>query len=167
MNRFVKMGLAAALMVSASTAVLAQDAGADAGIGVDAGTDLQVKPGKVGAGANAGLDTTITGSIDSHGALVSRMQTGTAADLSAFASSDADVNCVLVSTLQGDANSDAQAVANAAAGNVDFQSSLTSDASILTKLQTECGIADLQAAQIVWAETGADGSYTFYIDDAA
>jgi hypothetical protein len=167
MNRFVKMGLAAALMISASTAVLAQDAGVDAGVGVDAGTNLQVKPGKAGAGAKVGLDTTITGSIDSHGSLVSRMQTGTAADLSAFASSDADVNCVMVSSLRGDANNNARAVANAAAGNVDFQSSLTSDASILTKIQTECGISDLQAAQIVWAEIGADGSYTFYIDDAA
>ena len=158
MNTIAKLGLAAALLLGGTAIVNAEDAAAP----------------KLGAkaGANAAVDATTTGSIGkNYGSLISSLQSGAAVDLSAFNES-ATVNCVGVSSLQGDANNNAAALDNAISKN---QSNVTSlhagieaNAALMTKLETSCaGIAGFDVDKVLSVESGADGSWTFYVDDRA
>ena len=169
MKNFSKLGLAAVLALGVSGAALAQDAGvgldADVGVNADASTDI----GNAGAGADLGIDTMATGSIKNHGNLVSSMQTTSDFDLSAYGA-DTTVNCVAVSTLQGNANGNAQAVGNAATGNdaiMSLHTDIQANADLLADLQASCQVAEFDVNDIVFVETGADGSLTFYYDDTA
>lgn len=167
MKNFSKLGLAAVLALGVSGAAIAQDAdiGLDADVGIEAGANSDLG----NAGANVGVDAMATGSITNHGNLVSSMQTTSDFDLSAY-SADTTVNCVAVSTLQGDAQGNAQAVGNAAMGNdaiMSLHSDIEANADLLAKLEASCQVAEFDVNEIVFVETGADGSLTFYYDDSA
>jgi hypothetical protein len=171
MKQIVKLGLAAALAFGASTAVLAQatvDYGGDAS--GKAATDIKVKPNNMGANAAGSVDATTTGSVNTnYGQLISNLQTSGDVDVSGLASAS-DVNCVMVSSLKGDANGNAQALDNALSKNQSNIASLQGkfDASLLSKVETSCDVADVtgfSAKNIIGVETGADGAYTLYIDD--
>jgi hypothetical protein len=157
MHTIAKLGLAAALLVGGATVTIAEDAAAGAKAGVKAGT---------------AVDATTTGSVgtQNYGSLISSLQAGTTADLTAFNESST-VSCVGVSSLQG--GGDAAALDNALTQNeanvTSLRSSIEGNAELMTKLETTCAasIPDFTVQDIISVETGADGAFTFYVDDRA
>lgn len=137
---------------------MAQDAGIDAGADAGLGADVEV-----------GVDPMATGSISTHGNLVSSIQTSSDLDVSAY-NDQTTVNCVAISSLQGNAQGNAQAIGNATTGNAaiaTLRGDIEANAELMTELEASCNVAEFDVQDIVFVETGADGSLTFYYDDAA
>jgi hypothetical protein len=158
MNSLSKFGLAAVLALGVSGAAMAQDAQIDAGAGAGAGADIAVD-----------VDPMATGSISSHGNLVSSIQTTSEFDLSAY-SDTATVSCIKVSTLQGDAQGNAQAVGNATMDNdaiATLRTDIQGNSELMTKLEASCAVAEFDVNDVVFFETGANGELVFYYDDRA
>lgn len=157
MHTIAKLGLAAALLIGGANATIAQDAGAEAG-----------------AEAGAAVDPGTTGSIGqpTYDSLITSLQAGTAPDLTTFTASST-VNCVGISSLQGDATADPAALDTALTDNQDAMTSLRSsiegNADLMTSLETTCAasIPEFDVQNIVAVEAGADGAFTFYVDDRA
>jgi len=175
MKNLTKLGLAAVLALGTSSFAMAQDAGVSVDAGAGAATDLQVKPGKVGAGASGnanadlGIDAMTTGSIGNHGNLVSSIQTTQSFDVSAY-SDGTEIGCVKTSSLQGNAQGEAQAIGNAAAGNsalADLRADIEANANLMTALEAQCDVAEFDLNDVVFVETGADGNLVFYYHDSA
>jgi hypothetical protein len=116
--------------------------------------------------ATPSTDAMTTGSIGTYGSLISSFEAGKMADLTKFTPTST-VNCVKVSTLQGDASADA----------TKLDAALTTNAAQVTSLKTAVsGNADLKAKleasacpmdQVIAVVTETDGSFTVYIDDRA
>lgn len=175
MHTIAKLGLAAALLVGGANAAIAQ---VDVDAGVSAGATAGASTGGVDATGNAGtsVDATTTGSIGSsdrnYGSVISSMQSDTSADLTAF-NENSTVNCVAVSSLQGNAGGNAQALDNAISQNQDslasLRTSIQGNADLMAELETTCAasIDDFSIEDVVAVEANADGSFIFYVDDRA
>lgn len=172
MNYLSKLGIAAIVALGTSGLAMAQ-VQVDAGAG--AATDLKVKPAQIGAnaGGNAnasmGVDAMTTGSINNHGNLVSNIQTTQSFDVSSY-SDGMQISCVKTSTLQGDAQGNAQAIGNAAAGNTalaTLRADIEANAGLKSSLEAQCGVAEFDLDSVVFVETGADGHLVFYYNDSA
>lgn len=128
-----------------------------------------------GADAGAGVDTTTTGSIgtENYGSLISSLQSDASVDLAAFNESST-VNCVAVSSLQGNAAGNAEALDNALMENQDkltsLHSSIQANADLMTELESSCTTAqieDLNVEDVVAVKSDTAGEFTFFIDDRA
>ena len=166
MNTIAKLGLAAALVLGGTGFALAQDAAAGAKAGMKAGVGDA-------AAASTSVDATATGSVGNYGSVISGLQSSNTVDLTAF-NDQSTVNCVGVSTLQGDASNNAQALDNAISKNQDkltsLRTSVSSNTELMTKLEASCTTAQIEGftpEDIVSVQSGADGTFTFYIDDRA
>lgn len=166
MNKLITLGVAAALALSTSGAVFAEDvkAGAKAGAGAAVGMDA----------GGAALDATTTASVGAnanYGSLISGIQSGAKVDLSTYAQGSTQLTCVKVSSLQGEANANAQALANARTKNqqaiADLQSDVEASGVLWSDIQAECGIADLSIEDVLSVQTDASGAFIVYVDDAA
>lgn len=177
MHTIAKFGLAAALLVGGANAAIAQvdvDAGVDAGAkaGASAGTGGVDASGKAGTSVDASTTGSIGSSDRNYGSVISSMQSDTSADLTAFNESTT-VNCVAVSSLQGNAGGNAQALDNAISQNQDnlasLRTSIQGNADLMAELETTCAasIDDFSIEDVVAVETNADGSFIFYVDDRA
>lgn len=179
MHTIAKLGLAAALLVGGANAAIAQvdvDAGVDAEVdaGASAGTSGTDTSGS--ADTDTSVDTTTTGSIGSSdrsfSSVVSSLESDTSTSLTAF-SEGSTVNCVAISTLQGDATADAQALDAALTANQDklmsLRTGIESNTALMTELETTCAAAidDFSVEDVIAVETGTDGSFIFYVDDRA
>jgi hypothetical protein len=168
MHTIAKLGLAAALLVGGANAAIAQDADVDAG--VDAGASAGAN------GSDTSVDASTTGSIGAsdrnYGSVISSVQSETSADLTAFNESS-NVNCVAVSSLQGDATANAQALDTALTQNQDnlmsLRTSIENNIGLMNELETTCAasIDDFSVENVIAVETAADGSFIFYVDDRA
>jgi hypothetical protein len=162
---FAKIGLAAALVLGSTGFALAEDAAAAGKVGAKAGVG--------DAAAATSVDATATGSVGNYGSVISSMQSSATADLTAF-NDQSTVNCVGISSLQADATNDAAALDSAISANQDslmsFRSSLQSNTALWTKLESSCTTAQIEGLtpeKILSVQTGADGTFTFYVDDRA
>lgn len=143
MNTFVKLGLAAVLVVGGATATIAQN-----------------------AAAGAKVDTTTTGSIGNFGQLISTLQTDTMADLSGW-SDTATTNFVTVSSLLPGQGADPQALENALSKNQQKMAELHASIEANAALKAKIEAAGYTVNDVIAVETTADGSFTFYVDDRA
>lgn len=143
MNTFVKLGLAAVLLIGGATATIAQD-----------------------AAAGASVDATTTGSIGNFGQLISRLQTGATVDLSGW-SDTATTNFVTVSSLLPGQGADPQALDNALTKNQEMMTELHASIEANAALKAKIEAAGYTVGDVVAVETAADGSFTFYVDDRA
>jgi hypothetical protein len=151
MNSLSKFGLAAVIALGMGGAAISQDAAVDAEVDV-------------------GVDLTTTGSINNHGNLVSSIQTTSSFDLGSYSSGATTVNCIKVSTLQGNAQGNAQAVGNAVAGNpaiATLHTDIQGNAELVADVEAACSVAQFDVNDIVFVEMGADGSLIVYYDDIA
>lgn len=171
MNSLSKLGLAAVLALGTCGVAISQDAGAGAGadadldVGVDAGENMGID-----AAGDMGLDLMTTGSINDRGGLVSSIETASQFDLSTAYTADATVNCVKVSALDAGAQADAQAIGSAAAGNAaigTLRTDIQANTDLVADLEAACQVSEFDAQDIVFFETGTDGSLVFYYDDSA
>ena len=164
MNKFA-IGLAAVLMLGTASAASAVDV--KAGAQVDAGAAVSTDA------AGAAADATTTGSVNAnanYGQLISGLNSNQEVDLSAFNDSST-LNCVTVSSLQGNSDNGASLDSAMTAGEAKkatLQGNIQSNTALWSKIQASCtGIADLALEDVLWIETGADGAFTVYIDDRA
>lgn len=165
MNRLIKLGLAAAFMVGGASYAIAQDAApaepapmAPAAPGAEAGAAAPAETGSIGAPATT------------YGELITKMQSATAPDLTAFADTST-INCVKVSTLQEDGSNNAAALDTAVTDNQEalssMQSAIQGNQAFLDKVMSSCAVAEVDPTKILSVEAGSDGSYTVYLDDRA
>lgn len=143
MNTFVKLGLAAVLVIGGAAATIAQD-----------------------AAAGAKVDATTTGSIGNFGQLISTLQTGTMADLSGW-SDTATTNFVTVSSLLPGQGADPQALDNALTKNQERMTELHAGIEANAALKAKIEAAGYTVDDVIAVETAADGAFTFYVDDRA
>lgn len=151
MKTIAKFGLAAALVMGSATIALAENAAMKAG---------------VSAGVSTSVDTNTTGSIGNYGSLISTLQAGTTADLSTWTDTST-VKFVTISSLQGQAGVNAQALDNALAKNREMMTSLQASIEANAALKAKIKAANYEVEDIIAVETGADGAFTFYVDDRA
>jgi hypothetical protein len=146
MNRAIRFGLAAALVIGGASAAIAQDPETKA-----TGSDVT---GSVPAGE------------ENFGQLISGLQTTTAPDLTAFADTST-VDCVKVSTLQG--AEEASALDNAITQNqaqlTSLHGSIQGNQAFLDKVEASCAVAELDPTKILMVESEADGTYKVWFDD--
>ena len=147
MNAIAKLAIAALVVAGSPFAAIAQDAGASTS--TTTSTTTATNPMALGA-------------ITNFGSLVTSMQADTAVDFSKFTATST-VNCVKVSTLQGNAAELDTALTANAAKITSLKTSIEGNADLKAKLEAQaCPIED-----VVAVTSGADGSFTVYIDDRA
>jgi hypothetical protein len=158
------IGLAAVLMLSCASVAVAEDV--KAGAQLDAGA-------AVGGDAAGAADATTTGSVSAtanYGQLISGLNSNQQVDLSAFNDSST-VNCVTVSSLQGNSDNGASldsAMSKGAAKKTTLQGDIQANTAFWSKIQSSCtNVADLAIDDILWVESGANGMFTIYVDDRA
>jgi hypothetical protein len=155
MRNLVKLGVASLLAAASASASLGEDVKANANAAAN-------KP------AGTSVDATATGSVNaSYGSLISNIQAGKSADLTAF-NAASTVDCVKVSTLQG--GGDAQALDNAISKNqsalTTWQGELDDNMDFMAKVKASCSLsADADVSDILAIESGTDGAFTVYFDD--
>lgn len=153
----------ATLLAASALPVLAQDAG----VQVDTGVTVDTPAVDAAAGADAKANANAGGMSDNtYGSVVSSIKGSADVDLSAV-TDDANITIVLLSSLQGDAATEAAALDEALTADADGQATLHTNidgnAAIKAKLEAE-GHA---AADVVAVKSNADGSIIVYVDDRA
>jgi hypothetical protein len=159
----------AALLASSAFPAFAQDAG----VGVDAGAGVTVDTPAVDAQvgtdtkANANASSNAGGVADNtYGSVISSVSGSADVDLAAV-TDEANVTIVLLSSLQGDAATEAAALDAALSANADamttLHSNIEANAAIKAKLEAEGYTSD----DVVAVTSSADGAVTVYVDDRA
>ena len=155
----------AALLASSALPAMAQDAGAQ----VDAGAGVTVDTPAVdaGVGADAHANANAGGMSDNtYGSVVSSIRGSADVDLSTV-TDEAKVTIVLLSSLQGNAATEAAALDEALSANADgmatLHTNIDGNATIKAKLEAE-GHA---TSDVVAVKSNADGSIIVYVDDRA
>lgn len=169
MNKTIIATAIAALLASSALPAIAQDAG----VGVDAraGVSVDTPAGDAGVGADANAKANASSnaggaSDNTFGSVVSSISGSADVDLSTV-TDESKVTIVLLSSLQGNAATEAAALDEALTANADAITTLHSDleanATIKAKLEAE-GHA---TSDVVAVKSNADGSVIVYVDDRA
>lgn len=165
MKNTLILATTAALVASIALPGLAQDAGAGVGAGVT--VDTPAVDAQLGAGADANAKSNAGGMSDqTYGSVVSSVAGSADVDLSAVAD-EANITIVLLSSLQGNAETEAAALDEALSANAEamttLHSNIEANAAIKAKLEAEGHSAD----DVVAVKSNADGTVTVYVDDRA
>ena len=155
----------AALLSTSALPVLAQDAGVQVDAGAGVTVDTPAADAAVGADANANANAGGM-SDNTYGSVVSSIQGSADVDLSTV-TDEAKGTIVLLSSLQGNAATEAAALDEAltanAAGQTTLHTNIDGNAAIKAKLEAE-GYA---SSDVVAVKSNADGSVIVYVDDRA
>ena len=172
MNKIITAATLAALLSTSAFPAFAQDA--NAGVGVDAGAGVSVETpaadanagAAVGVDANASANASGDAADNTYGSVMSSIKGNASVDLSTVTESST-ITVVLLSSLQGNAETEAAALDTELSANADSQATLHSaiagNTAIAAKLEAE-GYA---AEDVVSVKTKADGSVIVYVDDRA
>src|SRR5262245_39891331 len=151
MNKLIKLGLAAALVVGGASAAFAEDIVKTAPNATAAGS--------AAASTGAAVDQTTTASIgNSIDSLTTSLSANANADLSAVTDAST-VNFVKVSSLSGDP----AALDAALQSQVDVQSKLHASIDANAALKAKLDAAGYTSDKVLAVQTGADGAVTVYI----
>jgi hypothetical protein len=153
----------ATLLATSAMPLLAQDTG----VQVDTGVAVDTPAVDAAVGADANAKANAGGMSDNtYGSVVSSIKGSADVDLSAV-TDEADITIVLLSSLQGDAATEAAALDEALTANAEGQTTLHTNidgnAAIKAKLEAE-GHA---TSDVVAVKSNADGSVIVYVDDRA
>ncbi|WP_338720558.1 hypothetical protein [Devosia sp. XK-2] len=171
-NSSLDLKAGAGFGVSSDILTAQADAGADAGVdaGVDAGLDaseggVNVDAG-VGANANANANASADAADDTYGSVMTSIKANADLDLSAI-TEETDITIVTISSLKGNAETEAAALDNELTANAEAQAGLhariSDNAAIMAELEAE-GYA---VEDVVSLKTKADGAVIVYVDDRA
>jgi hypothetical protein len=174
MNRIISGIFAAALLSVSSGAVMAQGMSTQAQ--ANSATVFRVghSPDQVKARSGADLEAGMAAasetsakagvSTQNYGSVISAIETGGAADLSAI-DSRSSIDIVLLSSLEGEGAKNAQALDTALSRNADaiddLHTSIKDNATLTAKLDADGYNAD----DVVAVSTGGEGSVFVYVDD--
>lgn len=153
-----------AALLSAGSFAVAQDAG----VGVDAGAGVSVDSpaGSAQVGTDANANANAGNSDNTYGSVISSISGSADVDLSAI-TDESKVTIVLLSSLQGNAVTEASALDEAlsagAEGQTTLHANIEGNETIKAKLEAE-GYA---ASDVVAVKSNADGSLIVYVDDRA
>jgi hypothetical protein len=155
----------AALLATSALPVLAQDAGVQVDAGAGVTVETPAVDATVGADANASANANAGGMSDNtYGSVVSSVKGSADIDLSAV-TDEANISIVLLSSLQGDAATEAAALDEALTANADgmttLHTNIDGNAAIKAKLEAE----GHSSADVVAVKSNADGSVVVYVDD--
>jgi hypothetical protein len=163
MKKTIATTAIAALLAATALPALAQDAGAGVGAGVT--VDTPAVDAEVGADANANANAGGM-SDNTYGSVVSSVSGSADVDLSTV-TDESKVTIVLLSSLQGNAATEAAALDEAISANADgmttLHANIDGNATIKAKLEAE-GYA---SSDVVAVKSNADGSVIVYVDDRA
>lgn len=154
----------AVLLTSSAFPAFAQDAG----VGVDAGAGVTVDTPAVDAAAGADANATAGVAVadNTYASVTSSIAGSAAIDLTTV-TDEANVTIVLLSSLEGDAATEAAALDAALSANADavttLHSNVEANAAIKAKLEAEGYTSD----DVVAVTSSADGAVTVYVDDRA
>ena len=157
----------ATLLASSALPALAQDAGAQVDAGAGVTVDTPAVDAAVGTDANANAGANAGGMSDNtYGSVMSSISGSADVDLSTV-TDEAQITIVLLSSLQGDAATEAAALDEAlsadAEGQTTLHTNIDGNAAIKAKLEAE-GHA---SSDVVAVKSNADGSVIVYVDDRA
>lgn len=163
MKKTIATTAIAALLAATALPALAQDAG----VGVDAGAGVTVDTPAVDAEVGADANANAGGMSDqTYGSVVSSVAGSADVDLSTV-TDESKVTIVLLSSLQGNAATEAAALDEAISANADgmttLHTNIDTNATIKAKLEAE-GYA---SSDVVAVKSNADGSLIVYVDDRA
>ena len=173
MNKTILATTIAALMSASALPALAQDAAT----GVDAGAGVNVETPAGDAGADATMGADANASTEAMGMASDAADNSYASVTSAISGSadvdmttitdESQINIVLLSSLEGDAETEGAALDSAISSNAEAMTTLRGgvegNAAITSKLEAEGYAAD----DVVAVKSQADGSVTVYVDDRA
>ena len=163
MKKTIATTAIAALLAATALPARAQDAGAGVGAGVT--VDTPAVDAEVGADANANANAGGM-SDNTYGSVVSSVSGSADVDLSTV-TDESKVTIVLLSSLQGNAATEAAALDEAISANADgmttLHANIDGNATIKAKLEAE-GYA---SSDVVAVKSNADGSVIVYVDDRA
>ncbi len=157
----------ATMLATTAMPAFAQDAGVQVDTGAGVTVETPAVDAAVGANANANANANAGGMSDNtYGSVVSSIQGSADVDLSSV-TDEAKVTIVLLSSLQGDAATEAAALDEALSANADgmttLHTNIDGNATIKAKLEAE-GHA---TSDVVAVKSNADGSVIVYVDDRA
>ena len=163
----------ATLLATSALPVLAQDAGAQVDAGAGVTVETPAVDAEVGADANADANANANAggnaggmSDNTYGSVMSSISGSADVDLSTV-TDEAQVTIVLLSSLQGNAATEATALDEAlsadAEGQTTLHSNIDGNAAVKAKLEAE-GYA---SSDVVAVKSNADGSLIVYVDDRA
>ena len=163
MKKTIATTAIAALLAATALPALAQDAG----VGVDAGAGVTVDTPAVDAEVGADANANAGGMSDNtYGSVVSSVAGSADVDLSTV-TDESKVTIVLLSSLQGNAATEAAALDEAISANADgmttLHANIDGNETIKAKLEAE-GYA---SSDVVAVKSNADGSIIVYVDDRA
>lgn len=165
MKKTIIVTTVAALLATSALPIMAQDAGVQVDAGAGVTVDTPAVDAAIGADANANANANAGGMSDNtYGSVVSSVKGSADLDLSGV-TDEANITIVLLSSLQGDAATEAAALDEALTANADgmttLHANIDGNAAIKAKLEAE-GHA---AADVVAVKSNADGSVVVYVDD--
>lgn len=149
--------------VDASEDGVSVDAGVDAGAEVDAEDSLDAN-----AGVSSDVNAEVTGDMadDTYGSVMASVQTSADLDLSAV-TEVTDISIVLLSSLQGDAETESAALDEALIASADAQAGLHARISDNAAITAELEAEGYAVEDVISLKTKADGAVIVYVDDRA
>jgi hypothetical protein len=164
----------AALLSTSALPALAQDAavGVDAGAGVT--VDTPAVDAAAGADANANANANAANasanaggmSDNTFGSVMSSISGSGDIDLSAV-TDEANVTIVLLSSLQGNADTEAAALDEALSANADAMTTLHTNVEGNVAIKAKLEAEGHASSDVVAVKSNADGSVIVYVDDRA
>ncbi|HHY50913.1 MAG TPA: hypothetical protein GYA10_14350, partial [Alphaproteobacteria bacterium] len=100
--------------------------------------------------------------------LISVLNAGKTPDLTAF-NDNSSINCVKVSSLRPEGNSNAAALDSAIekmqSQLTELRNNISSNSKFLDKVKSSCAMPDLDVKDVVAVEAGSGDAFSVYIDD--
>lgn len=134
--------------------------------GVDAGVDASEDGVSVDAGVDAGAEVAGDMADDTYGSVMASVQTSADLDLSAV-TEETDISIVLLSSLQGDAETESAALDEALIASADAQAGLHARISDNAAITAELEAEGYAVEDVISLKTKADGAVIVYVDDRA
>ncbi|MEQ8598752.1 MAG: hypothetical protein RLP98_02405 [Devosia sp.] len=134
--------------------------------GVDAGVDASEDGVSVDAGVDAGAEVAGDMADDTYGSVMASVQTSADPDLSAV-TEETDISIVLLSSLQGDAETESAALDEALIASADAQAGLHARISDNAAITAELEAEGYAVEDVISLKTKADGAVIVYVDDRA
>lgn len=139
------------------------DAGVDAGAEVDAEDSLDAN---AGVSSDANVEAAGGMADDTYGSVMASIQTSANLDLSAV-TEETDISIVLLSSLQGNAETESAALDEALTASADAQAGLHARISDNAAITAELEAESYAVEDVVSLKTKADGALIVYVDDRA
>lgn len=134
--------------------------------GVDAGVDASEGGASVDAGVDAGAEVAGDMADGTYGSVMASVQTSADLDLSAV-TEETDISIVLLSSLQGDAETESAALDEALIASADAQAGLHARISDNAAITAELEAEGYAVEDVISLKTKADGAVIVYVDDRA